>query len=1373
MQKVLALSFFPAFVPPSSGGEQRLYYFYRYLSERFRVTLLAPTYSHSDAETIRHGPQFTEVRVPKSRRVDEIHWLLDQSRIGPECSGLAFALAGSDACAYAEKLAALAADADVIVHDSPFSVPYDRGIGTDGVPRIYNSYNVETALAGQLFGGERAAAARAFVARVEGLLAREANHIFAVSAEECDAFVQQHGVRPEAVTLAPNGFEPTGDDPEHDASEDEGAPVAVFMGSQHPPNIEAATFIIEALAHQLPDVDFVLFGSVCDKLADVARTSNVRLLGRVDEPTKNRLIRKATFALNPMFSGAGSNLKMLDYLANGACVITTPIGARGLRISNEEHAFIVPASEFASAMSRLRSDAPLRVAVRRRAKKIAHEHYSWKTIVGETMPHFERVIAGVGSVGHFGRKPKLLVINDYAIADGTGGGQRRLRELLVGMSSDMRIDLLCLGEDGVSVRRTVGRDVIENVVPKTPEHRRHEQAANGLSPVSVSDILAGMHCLENKQLVDAFERLSEAADVVILEHPYLSPLLERLAPDKLVVYSSQNVERDLKGKLLSSRPDVDEMTARVRALEDLACTRAALLVCVSDDDARRFEALFPDRPTFVVPNGVTPPVFGDVPATSFGSGTRPNAIFVGSAHMPNVEAASFIIDVCAPRCPTVDFALVGQCCDAFVGRGIPPNVVLHGRVSELDKNLLIRNAAVGINPMFSGGGSSLKMPEMMAFGIPVVSTEIGARGYGFVPGLHYVPSSADDFAATVTSLLSEPIRARRIAVEARRFVRDRYTWNRLARDYAGRLRAMLAQHGMKKRLLAVTFRYSEPTKGGAESFLRNVLERIASRADYSVDLAAFACDEIRNRYHFSATYEAKAGARATPAFARHVEWFDAVPPDDATLLANARAMNALWASESTVRARELLTSVPELGATTILLGGWNLPERSPDGTMARWTTRVAEIALPAGTVAMRCKGYAPLPQCIGVSVGDGDAATQEIPVSGAFEFSRSFATASGDVILRLACETTFETPGDARQLGVRIEALDVRQSDGFVAVDLSGDIDAAARASAPDRLIETLIAATERRDPSTADLFIDTRGPWSDRMGSWLDEHVSDYDVVLAHGTPFRPIVEAQRAASRGDVPVIVLPHFHAEDPYYHWQEFYDAFRKASCLIAAPATSKEHFFDRIGAPAISMAGGGIDPLEFEEERLARARQAWQAASAVDGPFVLVLGRKAGAKNYRAAIRAVALARAEVPDLKLVMIGPDDDGTPVTGDGVVYLGLQPRETVLGALASCLCLANMSTSESFGIVVLEAWLAHAPVVVERSTPAFSELVVDGEHGILVSGAEELASAIVALYRDPVLRDRLAANGARRAQGYSWDALADQLAAVADGLIRRPAN
>jgi glycosyltransferase involved in cell wall biosynthesis len=100
-------------------------------------------------------------------------------------------------------------------------------------------------------------------------------------------------------------------------------------------------------------------------------------------------------------------------------------------------------------------------------------------------------------------------------------------------------------------------------------------------------------------------------------------------------------------------------------------------------------------------------------------------------------------------------------------------------------------------------------------------------------------------------------------------------------------------------------------------------------------------------------------------------------------------------------------------------------------------------------------------------------------------------------------------------------------------------------------------------------------------------------------------------------------------------------------------------------------------------------------------------------------------------------------------------------VLGALASCLCLASMSESESFGIVVVEAWMCGKPVIVNRDCLAYAELVEEGSDGVLCRNSEEVAQAVEVFVRDSALASRLGQAGRSKAmQHYTWDRVAQDI-------------
>ena len=262
--------------------------------------------------------------------------------------------------------------------------------------------------------------------------------------------------------------------------------------------------------------------------------------------------------------------------------------------------------------------------------------------------------------------------------------------------------------------------------------------------------------------------------------------------------------------------------------------------------------------------------------------------------------------------------------------------------------------------------------------------------------------------------------------------------------------------------------------------------------------------------------------------------------------------------------------------------------------------------------------------------------------------------------------------------------------------------------------------------------------------------------VVLAQGVPFSTSVIGARHARQQRVPCVVLPHFHMDDKYYHWREFYEAFRSADRVIAFPRPAKGLFFDRIGARAVSVQGGGVDAAEFENSP--SGSRAFRALHPSLDPFVLVLGRKSGAKNYASVVAAVEAVNRTGTRLDLVMIGPDEDGQRLDSRHVHYLGSQPRAVVLGALAQCHCLATMSESESFGIVVVEAWMSGRPVVANGRNAASADLIEHGRNGLLCQTVDDVAAALKRLVDAPGEAARLGAAGRGEAlAGYTWGSIA----------------
>ena len=1355
--RILVANFFPAFHPPRSGGEQRYYYLYHYLSRHYDVTLLSPTYSNHSLEVVTFSPTFREHRVPKDEVFDHLHWKLGAEGIGPECSGYVVSLAAAAQSQFSRRFDALVPDANLIIHESPFTLPYDRTLGVDGKARIYNAYNVEHRLAAQMLRGELGRNAVEFIRFLEQSLAGFATALFATCEEDRELFVSEFGVDPKRIALAPNGFEPQDAEAENAAvslaDQDRGEIYAVFMGSAHPPNVEAAGFIVECLAPALPDVEFRLMGAVCDRLPK-SLPGNVKNLGFLEEGVKRRQLAGCSAALNPLFSGSGTNLKMFDYMAAGAPILTTLIGARGLALRHGVDAFIAESEQYGDALRTMMRDRTSAKVVGATAKRRAFAECTWEKIAEGMRGVIELVDLHSNPLrGAVTQRSQLLVVNDFPVSQATSGGQARIRELLTELGREFDVLLLCLTQALRPVDRVLAAGVKEMCIPKTAEHRAAEVRAGRETRISINDIIASDFCSSNPELLSAFRFHVSRSVAVIFEHPYLAPLLDWVPIEKRVVYSSLNVESDLKTALLGLRRDAAQQVDRVRTLEKRLLDRADLIVCVSSLDRARFHRNHPDGCYEVIENGAR----GDLdthlkaafaPAADPMHG-RPLAVFLGSAHTPNVEAASFLIKSVASAIPEVTFGIIGSVCDAIALAPRPRNVLLFGVLPEAEKNALLARAAFAVNPLSEGGGSSLKVPDFLIAGLPMVSTSVGVRGFALRDGEHFLEAERGEFIERIRALAGDKALRSRLATNARAFAQTNLDWRFLGARYRRALRSLIAPNS-RRRVLVVTYRFADPPPGGAEAFLVNMLRELARRGQVAIDVATYDVGTITNKWHFSAAYAKPQHKTLDPAFIGAIHRFavDAARPGD---FDRCSRLFSVWMAESIAHATLLAQEYEH----PLLLGGWNFPETYA-GKTARWTSREAQIHVGKRAKALSLAGFAPQNTRIEILRGGTQVASRA--VNGRFDLSPELP--GDDPVVTLRTENVFAAQADPRELGVVINELSVHDGDRYFSLNLAEDFATAARRLAPDRWVRSLIEITERRDRTDDSLFNAVRGPHSAELDRWLEDNVGSYDVVLAQGIPFSTPVFATKIARRQGVPIVLLPHFHMEDRYYHWRMYYDAFRSADCVIASPERAKPAFFDELGATSVPVPGGGVDPLEYDEQHLARCKRSFRALHPGPKPFVLVLGRKAAGKNYQMAIDAVQAINRDDCRVEVVLIGPDDDGIEVSAPHTYYYAAQPRDIVLGALSHALCLVNMSESESFGIVLLEAWLAGRPVVAQRRCMAFSDLIVSGQNGFLAESPAEVARAIECYLADADLAVQHAHVGKLIAERYSWTNVANSI-------------
>jgi phosphatidylinositol alpha-mannosyltransferase len=256
----------------------------------------------------------------------------------------------------------------------------------------------------------------------------------------------------------------------------------------------------------------------------------------------------------------------------------------------------------------------------------------------------------------------------------------------------------------------------------------------------------------------------------------------------------------------------------------------------------------------------------------------------------------------------------------------------------------------------------------------------------------------------------------------------------------------------------------------------------------------------------------------------------------------------------------------------------------------------------------------------------------------------------------------------------------------------------------------------------------------------------------------------------------------------------FHAYGDVSTLYAISRPLLRRFFDRLdGRVAVSPTafeyvsqyfGGEYEIIPNGVDVPRFANRLAPVDFMRDGrPTLLFVGRfEEARKGLRWLLQSLRYVEPYYPDLRLVVAGGGDpeemaqwlplrdhsrrERTLYRSAGsaleVEFVGFVPAEDLPRYYQSCDIFCAPSTGgESFGIVLLEAMAAGAPVLAS-DIPGYASVLTHGREGFLVEpkSPAAIAAGIVRLLSDPSLRSRMAEAGGRTAGQYDWPIVASRV-------------
>ena len=280
------------------------------------------------------------------------------------------------------------------------------------------------------------------------------------------------------------------------------------------------------------------------------------------------------------------------------------------------------------------------------------------------------------------------------------------------------------------------------------------------------------------------EFLSSHADRVkyaFLSFPQVAseciPLLRCRCPSAHVIYDMVDfcsLRLSREGRLKGDSSIMSKAQA-AQALEVYCAKAADVTIAITDQEKDALLDLVPGAQVKVIPN-----VFDIPELPAIAPGERKGLLFVGGFwHAPNRDAIIWFVEELFPalrsQIPDIELKIAGaNPGEDVIALGEHPGVRVLGYVEDLSP--LYINSRVCVAPLRYGAGMKGKVGQSLSYGLPVVTTSIGAEGMGLVNGEHVlIADSGDDFVAAVVQLMRDEKLWSHLSSDGRALVRENYS----------------------------------------------------------------------------------------------------------------------------------------------------------------------------------------------------------------------------------------------------------------------------------------------------------------------------------------------------------------------------------------------------------------------------------------------------------------------------------------------------------------------------------------------------------------------------------------------------------------------
>jgi len=230
--------------------------------------------------------------------------------------------------------------------------------------------------------------------------------------------------------------------------------------------------------------------------------------------------------------------------------------------------------------------------------------------------------------------------------------------------------------------------------------------------------------------------------------------------------------------------------------------------------------------------------------------------------------------------------------------------------------------------------------------------------------------------------------------------------------------------------------------------------------------------------------------------------------------------------------------------------------------------------------------------------------------------------------------------------------------------------------------------------------------------------------------------------------------------------------------IVVPGRASAEYVKSLGADGakIYVAPNAVDNDFFSKEAARVQVPRERARRRLPARLLLFVGYLVREKGIYDLLEAFRVVSQVLPDVGLLVVGDGPERPALAGTceerqiaRVYFEGFRQRAEIPLYYALADLLVVPTYSDTWGLVVNEAFACGVPAVVSRAAGACDDLIVEGETGFAVEPGNvgELADKVLRLLKDEALRARMSGNCRRLMQKYSAEACAHGLVAAVTGM------